>query len=83
MAASVGVRKPLGMGGELFRWKITGGAGANVTITHNFGRVPEVWTVPKGQSSSVCPVISKSTTTIVVYVDNGSEADVFAYLPGA
>ena len=83
MAASVGSRVHLGQGGDLIKFPVTGGTAAQVTITHNLGRVPNaVWTTPKGANDAVATVISVSTTTIVIYLSNGADADVFVLLAG-
>ncbi len=83
MAGVVGTRKPLGSGGDWFKYTITAGDGNDTTITHNLGRIPEVFITPKGAAGAAAFMVSKSATTVVVNVSNGEEADVYLWLTGA
>lgn len=80
MAASAGLPTPMELP-EARLWNCTGGAGVNLTITHNLGIKPmAVFVTGINTSTFGAVLVSYSATTIVVYLENGASADVMAIL---
>lgn len=76
MSAVVAAGVPKNMD-KLMLFKITGGAAANVTITHGLGAEPSRVIIVPIVSGATCVLISKSATAVVVLLSNGGEADVY------
>ncbi len=69
---------------EMVVYDLTGSDGADLTITHNLGRVPKAIISPIGTSATInATVVSVSATTVVVNVTTAGAATLYLLLTGA
>lgn len=63
---------------EVQVFRLTGGAGANLTIKHGLGNTPiAAWISAIGDGTETANIVSMNTTDVVVNVSSGGDATLF------